>query len=188
MEDITQVLRRIHLECRLILGKLGDSRPSALSWSSHNAKDPHDLVLIRGSRKQGPSSVHLSHYTACRPYVDACIVSSTPKKNIWSTIPQCDDLIGKRVDRDSKSAGKTKVTKFQQSLAVDEKVLRLEVTMKNSILVTKVYPLEQLIHEAFDRSWLESATFAVCVHVSFQVAIHIFENKHELVFGVDNIM
>ena len=54
--------------------------------------------------------------------------------------------------------------------------------------MTKVYASEQLIHEALDGDRLEGTPLAVGVHVPLEVAVHEFKNKHQLVFGVDNIM
>lgn len=188
MKNVAQILRRVHLEGRLVLGKLSDTGPSTLGRSSHYAEDPHNLVFVCGSGEQRPSSVHLGHDAACRPYVDACVVCSAAQEDVGGSVPQRDDFVRKRVDGDTKCPGQTKVTKFQDALAIDEKILRLEVTMKYSILVAKVDASEQLEHEALDGGRFEGTPLAVGIHVSFQVAIHEFENKHQLVFGMDHVM
>ena len=60
--------------------------------------------------------------------------------------------------------------------------------MKNAVLVAEVNTLKQLVHEALDSWGLEGTTLAIRVHVSLEVTIHVFEDKHELVLGVDDIV
>lgn len=60
--------------------------------------------------------------------------------------------------------------------------------MKDSVLVTEVDTLQELIHEALDGGRLECAALAVGVHISFEVTIHILEDEHQLVLRVDDIM
>jgi hypothetical protein len=47
---------------------------------------------------------------------------------------------------------------------------------------------EELLHEGFDGDVVELATVAARVHVLFEVLVHVFEDEHELVFGVDDVV
>lgn len=60
--------------------------------------------------------------------------------------------------------------------------------MQDSVLVAEIDALEELVHERLDRRGLERAAFAVGVHVSLQIAVHVFKHKHQLVLGVNNIV
>ena len=60
--------------------------------------------------------------------------------------------------------------------------------MQNAILVAEVDAAEELLHEGFDGHGVKLTAVAAAVHVFLQVFVHVFENEHEFVFGVDNIM
>lgn len=75
-QDLTKVLRGVHVKGCLVLRQLRDSRPCPLCWSSHNPKDANNLVLVRGTGKERPSGKHLGHDASGRPYVNARVVRS----------------------------------------------------------------------------------------------------------------
>ena len=60
--------------------------------------------------------------------------------------------------------------------------------MQDTVLVAEIDALEQLIHEGLDRRGLKRASFAVVVHVSLQVSIHVLEDKHKLILGVYHVV
>ena len=53
--------------------------------------------------------------------------------------------MGVGTERDSKGASESKVGEFVISFCVDEEVLRLVVAVEDSMGVTVVYPLDELI-------------------------------------------
>ena len=54
--------------------------------------------------------------------------------------------------------------------------------------MAEIDTLEQLVHERFDGHVLQSAPFAMSVHVFLEVAVHVLEHEHQLVFSVNNIV
>ena len=44
------------------------------------------------------------------------------------------------------------------------------------------------MHEGFDGDVVELAAGVAAVHVLFEVLVHVFEDEHEFVFGVDDIV
>ena len=60
--------------------------------------------------------------------------------------------------------------------------------MQDAVLVAEVDALEELVHEGLDGGGLEGAALAVGVHVTLEVAVHVLEDEHELVFGVDDVV
>ena len=52
--------------------------------------------------------------------------------------------------------------------------------------MTKRYAAQKLKHERFN--FFGGQGGAVCVHVLFEVFVHVFKDEHELVFGVDNVL
>lgn len=188
MEDVAQILGCIHLKTGLVLWVLRDAWPGAFRGRSHDAEYSDDLVLVGGPGEERPTSVHFGHDAASGPYVDTRIVRSASKKDIGGAVPQSHDFVGKCVDGDAKGARQAKIAELQQPLAVDEKVLRLQVSMKHSVLVAEVDALEQLVHEGLDGGGLESTALAVRVHVSLKISIHVLEDEHELVLSVNDVV
>lgn len=60
--------------------------------------------------------------------------------------------------------------------------------MQNPVLVTESDTLEQVIHERLDRGRVESTPIAASVHVLLQILVHVFEDQHELVLGVNDVV
>ena len=60
--------------------------------------------------------------------------------------------------------------------------------MKNAISVAEINALEKLVHEGLDGDRVESSAVALCIHVFLQVLVHVIEDEHEFVFGVDDIV
>lgn len=65
-----------------------------------------------------------------------------------SFVPEGDDLVGVRPDRDAKGTCQAKVSKLDVPLGVNQQVLRLEVAVQDSVRVAKLDSLEQLEHVA----------------------------------------
>lgn len=57
------------------------------------------------------------------------------------------DLIGESVDRDSKRSCKSEIAQLQLSFPIDQKILRLQVSMKHSVRMAVRGALQELIHE-----------------------------------------
>lgn len=54
--------------------------------------------------------------------------------------------------------------------------------------MAEVDALEKLEHEGLDGQGLQCASFAVGVHVLLEIAVHVLEDEHEFVLGMDNIV
>jgi hypothetical protein len=48
--------------------------------------------------------------------------------------------------------------------------------------------LEKLVHEGFDGDGVECSSVTLGVHIFLQILIHVFEDEHELVLRVDDIV
>uniref|UniRef100_A0A1Y1KSA0 Uncharacterized protein n=1 Tax=Photinus pyralis TaxID=7054 RepID=A0A1Y1KSA0_PHOPY len=113
LEDVTEVLSGIHLEGRLIVWKLCDAGPSALSGRAHNAEYPDNLVLVGSAWEERAAGIHLSHDAPCGPYVDAGVIRPAAEQDVGSAIPQGDDFVGKGIDGDAECSCQTKISQFQ---------------------------------------------------------------------------
>ena len=187
-QEHAQVLRGVDVEITLVFRELGDSRPGALGGGAHDAEDLLQLVFVGGSREEGPSRVHLRHDAARGPDVDTGVVGAGAEEDVRGAVPQRDDLVGEGVDGDAERAGQTKIREFQLALDVDEEVLGLEVAVQDAVFVAEGDALEELVHEGFDGDVVELAAGAPAVHVFFEVFVHVFEDEHEFVFRVDDVV
>jgi hypothetical protein len=97
-------------------------------------------------------------------------------------------LVRECVDGNTESPRQTEVTQFELAFAVDEEVLRLEITMKDLIFVAKRGAFQKLIHEGADGLGIERPALAILVHVFLQVHFAVLKDENELGFGVDDIM
>jgi len=55
------------------------------------------------------------------------------------------NLVRERTVRDAESSGQSEVSQFDASTDVNEKILRLEITMNDAVAVTVGYAVQQLI-------------------------------------------
>ena len=188
LQYITQVLRCIHLEGRLVLGKLGDARPCTFGGCAHDSEYPGDLVLVCCPWEKWASGIHLCHDTSSRPDVDASVVGATTKQNVWGSVPQGDDLIGKGVHWNTKCSSQSKVAQLQDPFTVNQKVLRLQVPVQDPVLVAEIDAFEELVHERLDRAVLEGPALSLSVHITLQVTVHVLEYEHQLVLRMNHIV
>ena len=59
--------------------------------------------------------------------------------------------------------------------------------MQHAILVTEGNALQKLVHEGFDCQKIELAAVAA-VHEFLKILVHVFEDQHELILCVYDIM
>ena len=94
--------------------------------------------------------------------------------------------MGEGPHRDSKRPRKAKVRELELSVAVDQEVLRLQVPVEDPVLVAELDPAEELVHEDLD---LGRGDVPVAgVHVLFEVLLEEFEDKGELLLGIDDVV
>ena len=112
----------------------------------NSPEDLEDLVNFRIARKEwSPLEGHLRKNASNRPHINASRIMARSQKHLWRTIPQSDDLYKKsateyrrvkktnfvciRAHWNSKRTGEAEVSQFEIIPFIDEKILRLEVTM-----------------------------------------------------------
>ena len=71
---------------------------------------------------------------------------------------------------------------------VDEEVLGFQVAVQDTVFVAEGNTLEKLVHEGFDGDVVELAAGVAAVHELFEIFVHVFEDEHEFIFGVDDIV
>ena len=176
------------MEVGFVFGELADARPAALRRRPHDPEDLLELVFVRRAGEQGPSRVHFSHDAAGGPDVDAGVVGSRAEEDVGSAVPEGDDLVGEGVDRNAECSGQTEIRELELALVVDEEILGFQVSMEHPIFMAKGDTLEELVHEGFYGDVVQLAAGTAGVHVFFQVLVHIFEDEHELILGVYDVV
>lgn len=78
--------------------------------------------------------------------------------------------------------------RVELALVVDKKVLRFEIAMEDTIFVAEGNTLKELVHERLDGHIIELAALTARVHEFLEIFVHIFEDKHEFVFGMDDVV
>lgn len=187
-QNIGEGLRRVHLPVGLVLGILRQTGPGPLGRRAHDAEDADELVLVGRSGEQGSACVHLGHDAPGRPDVDAGVVRPASEEDVGGAVPERHDLVAEGVDGNAKGAGEAEIAELELSLAVNQEVLRFEVSVQDAVLVAKVDAPKQLVHEGLDGPWIQGALVALGVHVLLEIAIHKLEHQHKFVLGVNNIV
>ena len=79
---------------------------------------------------------------------------------------------------------------FEHLLAavVDQEVLGLQITVEDAGLVAKSDSFQQLVHEGLDGCRIQSTAVTPRVHIPLEILVHEFEDQHELVLGMYDIV
>lgn len=113
-------------------------------------EDLKDLVNLRVSREQRLACAHLGEDAADRPHVDTSRVLATTEQNLWSTVPQSNNLMSVCAQRDAKGAGETKIGQLEVALTIDQQVLRFQIAVQDPVTVAVANAFAQLAHELLD--------------------------------------
>ena len=127
-----------------------DARPVGLSGCAKNAEDLEDLVDLGITREERLACSHLSEDATDGPHVDTSGVLAATEQNFRSAVPESNDFVGVSAKWDTKGASKTEISQLQVALFVDEQVLRLEVTVEDTVSMAVAGTLEELEGELLD--------------------------------------
>jgi len=83
---------------------------------------------------------------------------------------KCNDtyFVGVRSYWDTKSPRQSKICEFNVSVGINEQVLWFEISMKDTMAVTVVQPLEQLIQIALEQS-MRRRRIRIRIHLSLKM-------------------
>ena len=169
-------------------------------------EDLEDLVDLRVAGEQRLARAHLREDAADGPHVHAGRVLAAAEQDLGRAVPQRDDLVGVRPQRDAKGSREAEVRKLEVPVAVDQQVLRLQVAVQHAVAVAVAHALAQLAHELLDHGVAEAqaaevgaralgqrlAAPAVAdrqrLHVLLQVEVEELEDEVQLVaVGVHDV-
>jgi len=141
LQKLRLILRVIWLEERQIL----HCRPGFKTRCATPFEDFHELVFVIMSWEERSSGDQLGENATHGPNIDRCVVVLAAHQNIGGSVPQCDDLVSEVLHRNAKGAGKTEIGKLKDAFSVNEKVLRLEISVQHFMLVTLRDSVQELI-------------------------------------------
>jgi hypothetical protein len=96
--------------------------------------------------------------------------------------------VGVGADGDAESAGKSEVGKFEIAVTVDEKVLGLQIAVKNSVRVAKSNSTEHLVQERLNLHGGKAAGCLVLVHVLLEIVFEKLEHEMQFLLAVDHVL
>lgn len=131
---------------------------------------------------------HLGEDASCRPQIDSESVGLLTEENFGASVPECDDFVSVGLDRETEGTRETEVSKFDHSAGrVDKQVLRLQVTVEDSVLMQVDQSEQDLVQEALCLlfwQWVVS----MLLHVLFEIVLKVLEDQVELVLRVDDLL
>lgn len=111
------------------------------------------LLELRVTREQSLPSNHLSENATNGPHVDSSGVMSGTKKHLGSPIPESNNLVGIAFERNGEGASEAKIGDLENPLVlIKEKILRLQVAMKDTVAVAVGDAFAKLVQEALNES------------------------------------
>lgn len=91
------------------------------------------------------------------------------------------------LNRDSEGSRQSKICKLKNAILGDEEVLRLQVSVKNPVLVTMSNPVQKLVQKRFHCCHVE-AVFWRIVKQLLQILVQEFKDKSKLLISVNHIV
>jgi hypothetical protein len=164
------------------------------------SKNLKDLINFRVSHKQWLLFDHLCKNATNRPDINTKRVLLLSQEDFRSSVPKGFDFMGQSTNRYTEGSSKTKISKLDLSILINQEILRLQISMDNSLAVTMVKSIEDLI-----KIWLSyirrkrgtsylnhvrSQVVLILIQVSFQILVQEFKDKIQLLLGriVNNIL
>jgi hypothetical protein len=110
-------------------------------------EDLEDLVNLGITSEQRLARAHLGEDAADGPHINTSRVLAATEQNLRRTVPQRDDLVGVSAERHTKGSRESKIPKLEVTIAVNQEILRLQITVQHAVAVAVTNTLAQLAHE-----------------------------------------
>mmetsp|Transcript_9292 Transcript_9292/g.20246 ORF Transcript_9292/g.20246 Transcript_9292/m.20246 type:complete len:207 (-) Transcript_9292:170-790(-) len=159
---------------RLPLRKLHHGGPRFRRRRAQCLEDLQQLVLVASPREERTAVQHLRKDAPHRPDVHRSRILPGSHQNVGRTIPQSDHLMRVGPHGNPESTGQPKIGKLQSTLAVDQKVLWLQITVQHSVLMTVGHPSNQLEQKRLRGRGVQSSS----AYVQQLLQILVQELKH----------
>jgi len=120
-------------ECALEILVFQRLWPVVVIWSALYLEYFENLVYLRITNKQCIPLGHLCVDAANAPNVDGRGILFGTQEDFWRTVPQGHDFVGVRFDGKSEGSCQPKISKFNITILVNEKVLGLQVAVHHAM-------------------------------------------------------
>ena len=104
------------------------------------------------------------------------------EKNLWASVPECNDLMSIGFNWHAKGSSKTKISKLNDvTIIANQKVLWLKISVEDPIWMKEYKWLEDL--ESKTLSLLRWQGWSLLFHILFKIILKVFKNQIELFLG-----
>eukprot|EP00968_Pinguiococcus_pyrenoidosus_P010863 scaffold870_cov268-Pinguiococcus_pyrenoidosus.AAC.65 len=128
-------------------------RPRANRRRTQDGADLVDLVRLGCPWKEGPQREELRKNAAAGPLIDWRVILCGMEQDFWRPVPSRRDVVCVGRPRPN-LASQSKVCNFD-GVALDQHVLRLDVSVKEAVLVHEGEALQDLAHDVLDLRFRE---------------------------------
>lgn len=113
-------------ECCLVVRQRCNSRPDLLGRCSEDAEHAEELIDFGVALEERLSCCHFSENATDGPDINGTRVALASEKDFGRAIPQSHNFMSVVADWNPERAAQSKVGNFDDSLLVDQQVLRLK--------------------------------------------------------------
>jgi hypothetical protein len=165
--------------------KLADSRPDFFRGGSELTEDLIKLINFRVSREKRTLGDHFDKDGSNGPDIDRGSIGLRSQQDLRRTVPESDNLMGKRADGRAKGTGETEISKLQASISANQNILWLHITMHDTTCVAKGKSPNTLKEVGLDQDGREQSIARL--HVLFQILVEEFKDEVKLSILLDAI-
>uniref|UniRef100_A0A147BDZ8 Putative secreted protein n=1 Tax=Ixodes ricinus TaxID=34613 RepID=A0A147BDZ8_IXORI len=165
----------------LVIWQLGHTWPRVLGRSAQRPEDAEELVNLRVAVEERPLVDHLNEDARDAPNVNGGGVAGRAEQYLRGPVPERDNLVGVHPDRDAEGPGQPKVGQLNVALLVDEKVLRLQISVEYPPPVAEQNPFQDLLQVALDYLCVHTLVLGKCVKILFEIHRKKLEHQVHLV-------
>ena len=143
-------LRFINSNVWLVERKVFHLRPLLVSGGTSDLENLVELVLLALSLEERLLVDEFSKDASNRPNVNRGRILLRSHQNVGSSVPKSHHFMSVVLDGDTECPSESEISKLENGVVGDEQVLRLEISVENSILMTMSNSIEKLIEVRFD--------------------------------------
>lgn len=169
-------------ECWLEIRKLKGLRPIVLVRSSLNLENLENLVDFWISSEKSFSLSHLSENATNGPNINRCWVLFLTEKNFRSSVPKGNYFMSISFHWETKGSCETEISKLNVAVLINQEILRLKISVHNSVSVAISSSLQNLISETLNflrRKWPTNLS-----HIFLEIVFTILKYQVEFVLWV----
>ena len=141
------------------------------------------MCFVSPFEKAG-SAEHFGDNATDTPHVNLGSVIDHSQEQFWRSVPQSNNLVGESLHFGIPASGKTPIGNLEFTLAVDQEIGCLEITVDHLVLVHVVNSAEELLRPGFNMVLCQSdfGSFQDTGQIVFEIL-----KDHKDIFGESSI-